>query len=109
MPGAQPHLCGGDCGEGRRGGSPGAGRAGVGRELVEGGDACVTRLKMPPILPGRRSWCRLGMKRDEKFCMAGCGEKQRQSGWFVLRKKCIAVLVVPPSQGKLYMQLESLD
>lgn len=30
-------------------------------------------------------------------------------GWFVLRKKYIAVLAVRQSQGKLDMQLEGLD
>lgn len=61
----------------------------------------------PSDAAGRLRWCRLRMKRDEKFCMAGCGEKQRQSGW--LRKKCVAVLAVPPSQAKGAVQLESLD
>lgn len=54
---------------------------------------------------GRQCLCCPKMKRDEKFCMAGCGEKQRQSGWLVLRKKCIAILAVPPSQEKGAMQL----
>lgn len=38
--------------------------------------------KCPPTLPGMGQTLPvrlLGIKRDEKFCMAGCGERQRQS------------------------------
>lgn len=74
----------GDCREGRRG-KLGFGQGRVGREpwgeglvaVVSPGCEC---LPPTPKAAGRPCRCRLGMKRDEKFCMAGCGEKQRQSG-----------------------------
>lgn len=42
-----------------------------------GGSGCAPGCKCPPPPQAAGS---PGMKRDEKFCMAGCGEKQRQSG-----------------------------
>lgn len=72
---------------------------GWGGSLAWGTD-CVPRLQMPPpavaTLPGNRQTGPV-LPRDEKFCMAGCGEKQRQSGWSGLRKRRIAVLAVQPS------------
>lgn len=74
----------GDCREGRRG-KLGFGQGRVGREPCGGELVAVVSpgcecLPPTPKAAGRLCRCRLGMKRDEKFCMAGCGEKQRQSG-----------------------------
>ena len=53
---------------------------GGGGELVAVVSPGYECLPPTPKAAGRLCRCRLGMKRDEKFCMAGCGEKQRQSG-----------------------------
>ena len=53
---------------------------GLGREPRVVGTVVSPGCKCPSPFEaaGRLGWCCLGMKRDEKFCMAGCGEKQRQ-------------------------------
>ena len=45
----------------------------------------------------------------KSFAWPGVEQSRDNQGWFVLRKKRVAVLAVRQSQGKLDMQLESLD
>ena len=45
----------------------------------------------------------------KSFAWPGVEKSRDNQGWFVFRKKCIAVLAVRQSQGNLDMQLESLD
>lgn len=74
-------------------------RVGVGREPSMGDRLCPQAANASPGSrhPPRQQADGPVLPRDEKFCMAGCGEKQRQSGWSGLRKRSIAVLAVQPS------------
>lgn len=77
-------------------------RMGVGREPGMGRGDCVPRLQMPPqaaaTLPGNRQ-TGLVLPRDEKFCMAGCREKQRQSGLAWAWKETHCCLSCPAEWG----------